>query len=429
MPATIQTLGPCLYDSPLKHLGGVDALFRADTDRILVETTVGAEPPPDHPHVFESAGPREKIFFDPPRTTAGIVTCGGICPGLNDIIKGIVTHLNYRYGVTKVFGFRYGYEGMIQRYGHVPLLLKPESVATIHSFGGTILGSSRGPQSVPEMVELLEEMKIDVLFVIGGDGTLRGAAEISAEIERRGLKKGVVGIPKTIDNDIQWIDKSFGFETAFAVAVQAVKCAYVEATGAMNGIGLIRLMGRDSGFIACYSALAAGNVDFVLIPEVPFSLEGSKGLLEALRYRLAKRKSAVIVVAEGAGQDLMQTEGYLADASGNKKLGDVGVFLRDKISTFFKERRIDVSLKYIDPSYIIRSVPANPQDNVYCSQLAQHAVHAAMAGKTNMLVGRWHCSFVHLPIALATQGRRKVAPHSELWQSILESTGQPASWK
>jgi 6-phosphofructokinase 1 len=309
------------------------------------------------------------------------------------------------------------------------MLLKPESVATIHGFGGTILGSSRGPQSITEMVDMLEEMKIDIFFVIGGDGTLRGAAEIAAEIERRGLNKAVVGIPKTIDNDIQWIDKSFGFETAFAVAVQAVKCAYVEATGAMNGIGIIRLMGRDSGFIACYSALAAGNVDFVLIPEVPFALEGSNGLLEALRYRLAKRKSAVVVVAEGAGQVLMHIDASRTDASGNKKLGDIGIFLRDKIGAFFRERRIGVSLKYIDPSYIIRSVPANPQDNVYCSQLAQHAVHAAMAGKTNMLVGRWHCSFVHLPIALATGGRRKVSPQSELWQSIIESTGQPPNLK
>ncbi|MEQ1860043.1 MAG: ATP-dependent 6-phosphofructokinase [Chthoniobacteraceae bacterium] len=426
MPATIESLGPCLFDSPLKHLGGTDGVFKSDEDRILVETTVGVAPPPGQPRHFESAGPREKVFFDPSRTTAAIVTCGGLCPGLNDIIKGIVSHLFYRYGVTRVFGFRYGYEGLIPRYGHVPMVLKPESVANVHNFGGTILGSSRGPQSIGEMVDLLEEMKIDLFFVIGGDGTLRGAAELSAEIKRRGLRKAIVGIPKTIDNDIMWLDKSFGFETAFAEAVQAVKCAYVEATGAMNGIGLLRLMGRDSGFIACYSAIAAGNVDFVLIPEVSFALDGERGMLEALRYRLAKRKSAVIVVAEGAGQDLMHIDASKTDASGNKKLGDIGLFLRDKITTFFNERRIDVSLKYMDPSYLIRSVPANAQDNVYCSQLAQHAVHAAMAGKTNMLVGRWHCSFVHLPIAIATHGRRKVSPQSELWQSVLESTGQPA---
>src|SRR4030095_16367111 len=292
MLSTIQSLGPCVYPSPL-HAGGLDVPFRTDAERVIVDHQEGAITPEGMPKSFEMAGPREKIFFDPPKTTAAIVTCGGLCPGLNDIIKGIVTQCHYRYGVTKVFGFRYGYEGLIQRYGHVPILLKPESVAQIHNFGGTILGSSRGPQRIDEMVDVLEEMKIDILFVIGGDGTLRGASEIVKEIDKRGLKKAVVGIPKTIDNDIMWIDKSFGFETAFAVAVQAGKCAYNDATGAVNGIGLIRLMGRDSGFIACYSALAAGNVDFVLIPEVKFDIDGDRGLLEALRYRLAKRKSAV----------------------------------------------------------------------------------------------------------------------------------------
>jgi len=425
MHATISSLGPCLFESPLRHIGGIEAPFKTDAQRILNHHEAGAEPQPGEPESFELAGPRERIFFDPPRTTAAIVTCGGLCPGLNDIIKGIVTQCHYRYGVTKVFGFRYGYEGLIQRYGHTPMILKPDSVAQIHNFGGTILGTSRGPQDIGEMVDLLEEMNIDIFFVVGGDGTLRGAAEIVREIERRGLKKAVVGIPKTIDNDIMFLDKSFGFETAFAVAVQAVKCAYIEATGSVNGIGVIRLMGRDSGFIACYAALAGGNVDFVLIPEVPFRLDTERGILEALRYRLAKRKSAVIVVAEGAGQNLLQeTNG--SDASGNKKPGDIGVFLRDGINEFFKSRRIEVNLKYIDPSYLIRSVPANAQDNVYCSQLAQHAVHAAMAGKTGMLVGRWHGAFVHLPIDLATHGRRKVDATSELWHAVLESTGQAA---
>ena len=429
MDTTIKSLGPCGFVSPLRHVGrGVEVNFRTDDERVLFKHTFDRDDRPasdDADFAFEAAGPREKIFFNPGRTTAAIVTCGGLCPGLNDIIRGIVTQLHYRYAVTTVYGFRYGYEGLIPRYGHTPILLRPESVAQIHNFGGTILGSSRGPQEIGEMVDLLEEMNVDLFFVVGGDGTLRGATEIAAECERRGLQKAVIGIPKTIDNDIMYLDKSFGFETAFAVAVQAVKCGYVEATGAVNGIGLIRLMGRDSGFIACYAALAGGNVDFVLIPEVQFELGGERGFLEALRYKLAKNKSAVIVVAEGAGQHLMKSGGA-TDASGNKRLGDIGLFLRDKIGAFFKERKTECNLKYFDPSYIIRSVPANAQDNVYCSQLAQHAVHAAMAGKTAMLVGRWHGAFVHLPIVLATQGRRKVDPQSELWHSVLESTGQPA---
>lgn len=428
MDTTIKSLGPCEITSPLRHVGsGVEVHFRTDDDHVLFDHTLDMDEGPVHagpPLSFEAAGPREKIFFNPAKVSAGIVTCGGLCPGLNDIIRGLVTQLNYRYSVTNVFGFRYGYEGLVPRYGHTPLLLRPESVAQIHNFGGTILGSSRGEQSIAEMVDMLEEMEIDLFFVVGGDGTLRGASALATECLRRGLKKAVVGIPKTIDNDIMYLDKSFGFETAFAVAVQAVKCAYVEATGAMNGVGLIKLMGRDSGFIASYAALAGGNVDFVLIPEVPFQLEGERGLLEALRYRLAKKKSAVIIVAEGAGQELIPGSGA-TDPSGNKKYGDIGLFLKEKITAFFKERRYECNLKYIDPSYIIRSVPANPQDNVYCNQLAQHAVHAAMAGKTGMLVGRWHGAFVHLPIPLATQGRRKVDPQSELWNSVLESTGQP----
>lgn len=421
---TIPSLGPCTHRSPLQRSGSLAAPFKTDTNRILLQSHVvtGAPPPPDIS--FEEAGPREKIFFEPSKTSVGIVTCGGLCPGLNDIIRGIVNQCHFQYGITRIHGFRYGYEGLVQRYGHTPLFLKPASVEQVHHFGGTMLGSSRGQQDIGEMVDTLEDMNVDILFVIGGDGTLRGAAEIVKEIERRGLKKAVVGIPKTIDNDIMYLDKSFGFETAFDAAVQAVKCAYVEANGAVNGIGLVKLMGRDSGFIACYAALAGSNVDFVLIPEVPFELEGQGGLLEVLRHRLMKRGSAVIVVAEGAGQHLMQT-GTETDASGNQRYGDIGLFLKDRINAFFKQRRTEVNLKYIDPSYIVRSVPANAQDNVYCSRLAQASVHAAMAGKTGMLVGRWHGSFVHLPLELVIHGRRKVNPRQELWHSVLESTGQP----
>lgn len=426
---TIPTLGPCLIHSPLHRIGGVDAPFKVDAvDRILYHSHLLEEGRDVSSPSYEEAGPREMVYFDPPKTTVGIVTCGGLCPGLNDIIRGIVHRCHHQYGVARVYGFRYGYEGLVQRFGHTPLLLKPSSVDQGHHFGGTMLGSSRGKQDIGEMVDTLEDMKVDILFVIGGDGTLRGAAEIAKEIERRGLKKAIVGIPKTIDNDIRYLDKSFGFETAFDAAVQAVKCAYVEATGAVNGVGLVKLMGRDSGFIACYAALAGSNVDFVLIPEVHFELDGEGGLLEFLRQRLMKRGSAVIVVAEGAGQHLMQTSDE-TDASGNKRYGDIGPFLKDRINAFFKTRKTEVNLKYIDPSYIVRSVPANAQDNVYCSRLAQNAVHAAMAGKTNMLVGRWHGSFVHLPLDLVINGRRKVDPTQELWHSVLECTGQPMVMK
>lgn len=432
MPTTtIKNLGECTVPSPLHDIGGVEVHFRRDSEGVLYNHVVDLDAPPEHAPVerglcFEVAGPRERIFFDPSRTTAGIVTCGGLSPGFNDIIKGLVTQLSSRYGVSRIYGFRYGYQGLVQSLGHTPITLRPESVSQIHLQGGSVLGSSRGSQPIGEMVDTLEDMKVDILFVVGGDGTLKGAELIAQEVERRGLKKSVVGIPKTIDNDIHYIDKSFGFETAFAEAVRAIRGATAESLGAPNGVGLVRLMGRDSGFIACHAALADGNVDFVLIPEVPFALDGERGLLETLRYKVAKKRSAVIVVAEGAGQDLM--EGYEEyDASGNRRPREIGTYLRDKIAGFFKQRRIELNLKYINPSYLIRSVPANAQDNVFCQYLAQNAVHAGMAGKTAVMVGRWHCTYVHLPIEFVTgMGRSVVEPKGELWRAVLETTGQPA---
>ena len=425
LDTTIPTLGPCLFHSPLHRIGDVEAPFKTGDDRILFHSHLLEDGRDVSAPSFEEAGPREMIYFEAARTIVGIVTCGGLSPGLNDIIRGIVNQCHNQYRIHRIYGFRYGYEGLVQRYGHTPLTLRPASVEQAHNFGGTMLGSSRGQQDIGAMVDTLEEMNVDILFVIGGDGTLRCAAEIVNEIARRGLKKAVVGIPKTIDNDIMFLDKSFGFETAFAAAVQAVKCAYIEASGAVNGVGLVKLMGRDSGFIASYAALAGSNVDFVLIPEVPFDLDGPRGLLEALRYRLSKRGSAVIVVAEGAGQHLMQST-HDTDASGNQRYGDIGLFMKDRINAFFKQRRTEVNLKCIDPSYIVRSVPANAADNVYCSRLAQSAVHAGVAGKTGMLVGRWHGSFVHLPLELVIHGRRKVDPKQELWHSVLQATGQPS---
>jgi 6-phosphofructokinase 1 len=430
MNTSIMSLGPGHIRSPLQHGGPLGVRFLNDAERVLLDDTLAGSSAAfssgQTPVSFEVAGPREQLYFDPHRTIAGIVTCGGLCPGLNDVIRGLVHELNYRYRVTHIFGFRYGFEGLIPRYGHTPMSLKPESLAAIHNFGGTILGTSRGPQNAGEMAELLDEMKIDLLFVIGGDGTLRGAAELNEEISRRGLKKSIIGIPKTIDNDIMYLDKSFGFETAFAEAVKVINSAHAESLGSVNGVGLVKLMGRDSGFIASFAALAGNVVDFVLIPEVPFQLEGARGFLEALRYHLTKRKQAVVVVAEGAGQDLLPEDALPdADASGNVRLADIGLHLKDRINAFFRERRMQINLKYIDPSYIIRSVPASPQDNVYCTRLAQNAVHAAMAGKTNMVIGRWHGTFIHLPLHLVTHGRRKIDPHGELWHSVLEKTGQP----
>ena len=430
MQTVISSLGPCQYPSPLTRSDQTATYFRSDDERVLFNDTMASfnealakkETPPS----FEIAGPRSKIFFDPRRTKAGIVTCGGLCPGLNDVIRGLVMVLHHNYGIEDIYGFRYGYEGLVPSFARPPIRLTPESVLTIHKMGGTMLGSSRGPQDVGVMVNTLQEMGINLLFVIGGDGSIRGAGEISEEIARRGLKKSVVCIPKTIDNDIMYVDKCFGFETAVAEAGKVISCAHAEALGALNGIGLVKLMGRDSGFIACLATLACAEVNYVLIPEVPFKVDGPGGLLESLRTRLDQRKHAVIVVAEGAGKDLVAEAG--SDASGNKKSEDIGVYLRDRISAYFKELNIETTLKYIDPSYMIRSVAASPQDRIYCMRLGQAAVHAAMAGKTGLIVARWHGVYVHVPITVATSARRTVDPGHDIWLSVLESTGQPARY-
>ena len=372
---------------------------------------------------FEAAGPRRKLYFDPRKTKCAIVTCGGLCPGLNDVIRAIVLEAHYAYGAPSVLGIRYGLEGFIPEYRHNVMELTPQAVEHIHQFGGTVLGSSRGPQDFSAIVDALERMNVSILFVIGGDGSMKAAQAINTEISKRNIRIAVVGIPKTIDNDINFVPQSFGFDTAVDKATEAISCAHVEATGTFNGIGIVKLMGRESGFIAAQAALALRDVNFVLIPEAPFELEGPQGLLAALKRRLLERGHAVILAAEGAGQHLLQRSGR-HDASGNLVLGDIGEFLRKRITAYLKAEDIRFSLKYIDPSYIIRSVPANPNDRVYCGFLGQYAVHAAMAGRTGMVVSKIMDRYVHVPLELVTRKRRTMNIHSGLWRSVLESTGQ-----
>ncbi len=381
------------------------------------------------PACLEKAGPREKLFFDPKNTTAAIVTCGGLCPGINNVIRSLVMALHYFYGVKRIIGIPYGYEGLIPEKGHGFRELTPELVKDIHEFGGTMLGSSRGAQPVNEMVDTLEEQKIDILFAIGGDGTLKGVNAIGKEIEKRGLPIAAVGIPKTIDNDIDLIDKSFGFETAFDVASPIIRDAHNEATGAFNGIAIVKLMGRDSGFIAASAAIAMPVVNFVLVPEIDFALKGENGFLETLKKRLNSKHHAVIVVAEGAGQNLFEQEKQVTDASGNVQHNDIGLHLKSVIGDYFDNEGIEVTIKYIDPSYIIRSAPANTNDSLFCNRMAYQAVHGAMAGKTRFVIGRVNNRFVYLPIPMVTGKRKKIELEGEFWFAALQSTGQPFSMK
>jgi len=416
----VESLGEPKIDSPMKNVQFLSketkVLFEPKLEEIKKKFEAGIEPA-----AFTIAGPREKIYFDPTKLRCGIVTCGGLCPGINDVIRAIVFSLYHHYGVRHIFGFQYGYEGMVPKFKHPVIDLDPEIVEDLHEKGGTVLHSSRGPQNVSDQVDTLERMNIGILFTIGGDGTLRGARDIAEEVKRRGLKISVIGIPKTIDNDISFVQQSFGFETAISEAKSAIYSAHVEANGAKRGIGLVKLMGRHSGFIAANATLATSDVNFCLIPEVKFSMQS---LFDALEERFKRKNHAVIVVGEGAGQDLFEDKREF-DKSGNLIFHDIGTYLKNSINDYFKEKGEPINIKYIDPSYIIRSVPANPHDSVLCLLLGHNAVHAGMSGNTNMLVGSWNRRYVHVPIPAAVSKRKKINPKGSLWNSVLATTGQP----
>ncbi len=426
----IQTLGPANIPSPLngKIKGGYTKRFMTDNNRIIINVQKEKileyiSKKIDLPS-FEQAGPREKIYFDPSKLKCAIATCGGLCPGLNDIIRSIVLELYHCYGVKNIYGMKYGLQGFISDYGYNVMELRPESVSNILDMGGTILGSSRGTQDIGAVVDCLERMNIGILFMVGGDGTLVASKKIAEEITERKLKISVILIPKTIDNDIYLVSRSFGFDTAVDIATNAIKGAHNEAEGYPNGIGLIKLMGRHSGFLAATAALAQQDANFVLIPEIKFDLYGESGLLAALERRLMERKHAVIIVAEGAGQNFFNDEQKEFDPSGNIRLDDIGIFLKEKIVQWFNEKKIAATVKYIDPSYTIRSLPANANDSVFCGFLGRDAVHAGMAGKTKVLISHWNNNYVHLPMEASAGRRKNVDPKGKLWQSVLEATGQ-----
>ncbi|QQS50606.1 MAG: ATP-dependent 6-phosphofructokinase [Bacteroidota bacterium] len=428
----VERLGSCKIPSPLDLSKKYDDNvfnYIDDKERVLFDSSLRSfqehQQNGIEPITFEKAGPKEFIYYDPSKIRAAIVTCGGLCPGLNNVIRGIIMQLHSRYKVTRTIGIRYGYEGFIPKYNHDIIELNPQLVEDIHNQGGSILGSSRGDQNVEEIVDALERMNVNILFAIGGDGTLRGANAIKEEITKRGLKISVAGIPKTIDNDINFIEKSFGFETSFTVASRILRGAHNEAKGAFNGIALVKLMGRDSGFIAANASLAVQEVNFVIIPEMEIELEGPNGFLSILKRRLERKQHALIAVAEGAGQNLFDKKDMERDKSGNIKYQDIGILLKEKIEENFKSINFPFTLKYIDPSYIIRSAEANANDSLFCNLLAQNAVHAAMAGRTGFVVGYWNSQFTTIPIHTAVRTRKRISIEGELWSNVLETTGQP----
>jgi 6-phosphofructokinase 1 len=353
------------------------------------------------------------------------VTCGGLCPGLNNVIRSLFLELHYGYGVPEILGFRYGYQGLDPKRGADPWVLTHEIVKDIHKQGGTILGTSRGPVDIELAVENLIRRNVDMLFCIGGDGTQRGAFALYEAAKRQGHALAVVGVPKTIDNDVSYVTRTFGYLTALEESRRVIDAAHTEAASVHNGIALVKLMGRHAGFIAAGATIASQDVNFTLVPEVPFQLEGPGGLLATLAERIQKRQHAVVVVAEGAGQNLIPGEGGVRDASGNVRSRDIGLFLRERIEAHFAATNVPVTLRYFDPSYQIRSCPAGCEDAILCDQYARQAVHAALAGKTGLVVGLLHGTFVHIPTALIVQAKKQVDPSGLIWQAVLATTRQP----
>ena len=402
--------------------------FMSDEDQIAfdphITSLTKAFANQENPRAFEVAGPRSKIAFAPSKTKIAVASCGGLCPGINTVIRSIVLVAWHRYGVKGIQGVRFGYHGLGRnRRPFIPL--DPEIVSKIHTEGGTILGTSRGTPGAEEIVETLKKEEISILFAIGGDGTMRGVNAISKEIERQNLDISVIGVPKTIDNDIPYVRRSFGFETASSIACDAIHAAHTEALAFDRCIGLVKLMGRHSGYIAATAALANGHANLCLVPELPFKLEGSGGLIEQVEERIQRKGRMVIVVAEGAGQYLFDHLEGKTDPSGNRKLGNIGEYLKDKMLSHFENKGDPVAVKYIDPSYTIRSAAPNAADQLLCSRFAQNAVHAAMAGKTAMMIGYWHGRMTHVPVKALEGQSQKINPEGDLWYNVLESTGQP----
>lgn len=425
----IPVVGPAKIKNPIRFGRFVDEedAVLVNISRKSVEGGARCKKPRKHIY-FEPAGPRGKIYYDSSKTKCAVVTCGGLCPGLNDVIRAVVMTAYHQYNVPSVLGIQFGLAGFIPEHGYDVIEMTPDFVSRIHEFGGTVLGSSRGPQDPEAIVDALERLNISILFMIGGDGTMRAASAVVKEINKRGLSISIVGLPKTIDNDINFASPSFGFDTAVETAAMAIRGAHIEATGAPWGIGLVKVMGRDAGYIAAQSALSCQEVNFVLVPEDPFDIHGEKGFLVALEERMRDRGNAVIVVAEGAGQDQLDAQDE-TDASGNKKLSDIAGLLKQEILKYYENIGISVTLKYIDPSYIIRSVPANANDRIYCSFLGINAVHAGMSGRTGLVISRWNGRYVHIPMETVTKGKKRINTRSNYWRAILESTGQPISMK
>eukprot|EP00249_Psilotum_nudum_P021756 c28232_g1_i2 orf=361-2001(-) len=415
------------YVSPLVHSRFFHPnvnFWLTETDMVAQNIVVDINDPSPSQTYFHRAGPRYQVIFAPGEVRAAIVTCGGLCPGMNTVIREIVYGLWHQYDVKDIKGIKSGYRGF---YTEKPMPLCPELVDNWHKQGGTCLGTSRGGFDLDKIMDAIEKQRLNQIYIIGGDGTIRGAVKVFEEVRRRGMKVIVVGIPKTVDNDVGIIDRSFGFQTAVDAAQAAIGAAHTEAESTPNGVGVVKLMGRYAGHIAVHATLSSRNVDCCLIPEVPFFMDGPGGLLEFVNQRLKEHGHCVIVVAEGAGQDLIERTELVKDASGNLLLGDIGVWLTNKLKQWWKRTHEAgaFSCKYIDPTYMIRAVPSNATDTSYCTLLAHSAIHGAMAGYTGFVAGPVNGNFCYIPMGVVADTQHLVDVNSHTWAWVKSVNNQP----
>jgi len=360
------------------------------------------------------------IYWDPKDVRAAIVTCGGLCPGLNSVVRELTDCLYNEYGVKDILGMRGGYHGLSNPEELTPMYLTPKIVNEIHMKGGSVLMAGRGGNDCIRIVDKLKERDINMLFVVGGDGTQSGAHALFLEARKRKMPISIVGVPKSIDNDVMYFDKTFGFESAVAEAVSVIRGSFVEATSANRAVSIVKLMGRDAGFVSMYAAVASNLVDLCLIPEVDVKLQDVLAYVDKV---LAQKGYMVVAVAEGAGQNFVESEGV--DPTGHTKYGDVGVFLRDAINEHLKRSDDGGRSFYFDPSYMIRAVPANPIDHIFCSRLSRDAVHTAMRGYTGVCVGPIHNIIIIMPMNNIASRQKTVNVHRNMWQVCVHQSGMP----
>jgi 6-phosphofructokinase 1 len=325
----------------------------------------------------------------------GLLTGGGDCPGLNAVIRAVVRRAEMEHGDT-IVGFRDGWKGMAE--GDI-VDLSVDSTRGLVTRGGTILGTARyhpdeHPDGTGMVFESFKRNRLDAVVCVGGDGTLAAAGKLS-EV---GLP--MIGVPKTIDNDVFGTDVSVGFDTAVAIAADALD--RVQTTGeSHNRIMVVEVMGRHNGWIALSAGIAAG-AESILIPEVPFDVDE---LAKQLVHRHRRARSSVVVVAEGAtpvagSVDWAPPRGKF----GSIVAGAVGEMVRSEL-----EQRTGFDARLTVLGHVQRGGTPTPTDRILGSRFGVAAVDAVRDGEAGVMVALQSEQVVRVPIAQIS-GRRKQVP-------------------